>query len=309
MKKTICTLIMLSILIAFSCSCTSSNPDIVNNDKPTIVCTSFASYDWICNILGEKKSEWNLVRLNESGTDMHSFQPSAKDITYIADSDLLVFTGGISEEWIDETTNSASDYDGIVYSLIGEEHDHSHDEGICEIDEHIWLSPKNAIVFCEELAKQISIIDPSGEEQYMNNADIYIEKLKNIDNEYEQALKECKNKTVIFADRFPFHYLTEDYGISYYAAFPGCSAETEASFETVIYLSEKANELNIPALLITEHSSDSIAQTIINTSGRDNMEIFELNSMQSVNEQDIKNNITYISVMENNLNVLKKVLN
>ena len=158
MKKTICTLIILSILIVFSCSCTSSNPDIVNNDKPTIVCTSFASYDWICNILGEKKSEWNLVRLNESGTDMHSFQPSAKDITYIADSDLLVFTGGISEEWIDETTNSASDYDGIVYSLIGEEHDHSHDEGICEIDEHIWLSPKNAIVFCEELAKQIEAI-------------------------------------------------------------------------------------------------------------------------------------------------------
>lgn len=287
-------------------------------EKLSVVCTSFAAYDWVCNITGSTDisstiaaEKWEITRLNENGADMHSYQPSAKDIALISKCDLLVYTGGISEDWL--TKLAGDDFKGRVYNMMKSTdeagHDHSHEDGeVCSLDEHIWLSPERAAEFCSELAEEISSVDPSSSETYEKNALIYADKLKALDMSYKDAIRSLKGDTLIFADRFPFHYLTEDYGLSYFAAFPGCSAETEASFDTVISLAEKVNELNVPALIITEHSSDSVAETIIKTAGRDDVKIYEMNSLQAVSREDVENGLTYIGAMEDNLAVIKKAL-
>lgn len=312
-KKAACILmflILFTFFLSFSLTSCSSADD---EQKPSIVCTSFAAYDWILNVLGKESDNWQVIRLNNNGADMHSYQPSAKDIAAISECDILIYTGGLSEEWLVKLTGSDSEFDGIVYSLIDateeEGHDHSHDGEVCNLDEHVWLSPKNAIHYLNELTQVISGADPDNEISYRTNAQEYIQKLSALDMSYQETISSSKSNTLIFADRFPFSYLVEDYGISYYAAFPGCSAETEASFDTIISLAEKVNELNIHALIITEHSSDSIAKSIISTAGRDDITIYQMNSLQAVSDNDIKDGITYLSAMEQNLDVIKKALN
>ena len=310
-------LLIFSLSLCVSCSVAkddsrSQNQSALKDDKPSIVCTSFAAYDWVNNILGDESENWQVIRLNNNGADMHSYQPSAKDIAAITQCDILIYTGGLSEEWLSKLTDDESDFKGQVYSLIEatdeEGHDHSHDGEVCQLDEHVWLSPKNAAQFCQELVQIISQADPSHEETYKSNGRQYAEKLYTLDQSYQDVINSCENNTLIFADRFPFHYLVEDYGLSYYAAFPGCSAETEASFDTIISLAEKLNQLDIHALIITEHSSDSIARSIKNTAGRDDVKIYEMNSLQSVSDDDVKDGITYLGVMEANLNVIQQAL-
>ncbi|MBR3130377.1 MAG: zinc ABC transporter substrate-binding protein, partial [Clostridia bacterium] len=189
-----------------------------------------------------------------------------------------------------------------------EDHAHEHEEGETEYDEHIWLSLKNATVLVSSISDAIRTIDPDNAESYKKNASAYIEKLNALDAKYRAAVDSAAVKTVLFGDRFPFRYLTDDYGLTYYAAFVGCSAETEASFETITFLSQKVDELSLPAVLTIEGKDHRIAETIVrNTKTKDQI-ILTMDSMQGTTAKDVRNGVTYLSIMEKNLEVLENAI-
>ena len=188
-----------------------------------------------------------------------------------------------------------------------DEEDHDHEEQ-AEYDEHIWLSLKNAETLCNSIAEEIYSLDPENKTDYQNNLMDYCKQLENLDTQYSETLSNVPIKTLIFGDRFPFRYLVDDYGLDYYAAFSGCSAETEASFETITFLSDKIDEINADTIFTIEGSDDSIANAIISSTEKKNQKIAHLNSIQSVNSEQVKNGTTYISIMKSNLDILKEAL-
>ena len=177
-----------------------------------------------------------------------------------------------------------------------------------EYDEHVWLSLKNAKILVEAISKSLQELDPDNKDSYSANSDAYVKKLSALDNDYKAAVDGAKNKTVLFGDRFPFRYLVDDYGLSYYAAFAGCSAESEASFETISFLAKKVDELKLPCVLTIEGTQHKIAETIIQNTSSKNQKILTMDSMQSTTSKDVENGTTYLSVMEKNLSVLKEAL-
>ncbi len=195
----------------------------------------------------------------------------------------------------------------------GHEHEegeagHEHEEGEIEYDEHVWLSLRNAAVLVESISEAIQTIDPDNADAYQKNTEEYTEKLNALDSEYQAAVSDASFNTLLFGDRFPFRYLTDDYGLEYYAAFAGCSAETEASFETIVFLSQKLDELSLPAVMTIEGSDGRIAETIVQNTQAKDQQILTLDSMQAVTAKDIENGTTYLSIMEKNLSVLKDAL-
>ena len=185
----------------------------------------------------------------------------------------------------------------------GEEHEHEEEK-----DEHVWLSLKNAEVLVNAISKSLQELDPDNKDTYATNAAAYIEKLSVLDGEYQAAVDAATYKTVLFGDRFPFRYLVDDYGLSYYAAFVGCSAETEASFETVSFLAKKVDELKLPCVLTIEGAQHKISETIVQNTAEKNQKVLTMDSMQSTTSKDVANGTTYLSVMEKNLSVLKEAL-
>lgn len=321
MKKTIKLLSLLSaVILLLTCFSACSYYQKSESEKLKVVCTVFPIYDWTREI---SKDKAEITWLLSNGTDMHSFQPSAADMIKIAECDVLIYVGGESDEWIDDAVKQ---YDSKSRTLVNlmkllgdsayqeehtdgmqEEH-HSHEEEEEEYDEHVWLSIKDAALFAEHIAGVLAEKDFKNADFYRENVKSYTEKLTALDGEYSGAVNGAGIKTLLVADRFPFRYLTEDYGLSYYAAFPGCSAETEASFETVAFLSSKADELGLKYILTTETAGTKIADTVIANTKAKNQEILVLDSMQSVGKKDAENGITYLSVMEKNLVTLKKAL-
>lgn len=303
---------MLVATVFSACDKTEAKPD---NGKVTIVTTIFPVYDWTKNVANEN---CNVIYLDESGTDMHSFEPTAKDILTLSEADVFIHIGGVSDEWVGSAIEAAKNPELITLSLInitgvleeeiidGMEHDHEHDHDITQYDEHIWLSLKKAQKAVSAIADTLAKADSANAEQYKSNAEIYNTKLKALDGKYTDCVNTAKRKTLLFADRFPFRYLTEDYGIEYFAAFPGCSAESEASFDTMTFLIEKTRELSLPCILTIENSDSKIADTISNETGT---KILSLNSCQSVTKDDIDGGITYLSAMENNLQIITEALN
>ena len=177
-----------------------------------------------------------------------------------------------------------------------------------EYDEHVWLSLKNADIVCKAITEELAALDSKNAETYRANYTAYSKKLAALDAKYKEAVTKTPVKAVLFGDRFPFRYLTDDYGLQYYAAFNGCSAETEASFETVAFLAKKMDELKLPAVLAIEGRQHKLAQTIVENTKAKNQKVLTLNSMQSVAEEEIKKGITYLAVMEQNLNVFQEAL-
>lgn len=310
--------ILSAVLILFSlCACGGTKTE--ESGKIKVVCTVFPIYDWTREIAGDKAE---IIWLTENGTDMHSFQPSAADMVKIAECDILIYIGGESDKWVDETVKQYQNEKRALInltSLLGdslkeEEHtegmqeEHEQGEEETEYDEHIWLSLKNAVLFADTIADSLAEKDPENAEFYKENARNYTEKLNALDGEYQKAVSAAPLKTLLVADRFPFRYLTEDYGLSYYAAFPGCSAETEASFETVAFLSAKVDELGLKFIIKTETAATKIAETVIANTKEKNQQILVLDSMQSVGSKDASNGTTYLSIMEKNLETLKKAL-
>ena len=318
MKKLI--KILLSVLLfAFASSSFAAS-------KKSIVCTTFPQYDWIRNILGEKSNTFELTLLLNNGTDLHSYQPSVKDIAKISTCDLFVYVGGESDEWVEKVIESAKNKnlvsvnmmqvlgdrvyeEELVEGMQGEEEDEEAEgEEEPEYDEHIWLSLKNAVILTEYLSDQIQKLDSKNADTYKKNTAAYTNELKALDEEYFLSLAIYSRNVLLFGDRFPFRYLTEDYGLYYYAAFVGCSAESEASFETITFLAKKLDELGLPAVITLEKSDKKIAKTIVAASTYKNQKILEMDSIQSITQKEIKAGKTYLSAMKKNLEVLKESL-
>lgn len=260
--------------------------------------------------------------LLDNGVDLHSYQSTINDIAKISDCDMFIYVGGESDGWVNDTIKNAKNDKMKVINLLEvlgdsvkteeliegmqeEEHDHHHEEITEEKheheeekDEHVWLSLKNAKILCKVIADNLSEIDPKNKDIYSANVSAYIEKLSALDEEYKKMVNGSNRKIVLFGDRFPFRYLVDDYGIDYYAAFVGCSVETEASFETVAFLSKKTDELKLPCVLTIEGANHKIAETIIANTYSKNQKVLTMDSMQSTTSSDVKNGITYISVME-----------
>lgn len=291
-------------------------------DKLKIVTTIFPEYDWVRQIAGDQISNMELTMLLDNGVDLHSYQPTADDIMKISDCDIFVYVGGESDEWVEDALKEAVNKDMQVINLLevlGDsvkteemvegmqetEHDHEHEE---EADEHVWLSLKNAQTLSNAIASALETADPANKETYAANAASYVEKLAALDTQYQEAVNNASQKTLLFGDRFPFRYLVDDYGLSYYAAFAGCSAESEASFETISFLAQKVDELGLKNVLTIEKSDQKITKTIIENTRDKNQNILTLDSMQSTTSDDVANGTTYLSGMENNLSVLKEAL-
>lgn len=304
MKKFIAVLSIFLLFTASGCAPTGYNS--ADNGKISIVCTVFPQYDWVKNLISGAEDKYELTLLTDKGVDIHSYQPSADDIIKIAESSLIIYTGGESDAWVKDYTK---DIEGksFINMLEAVEDDALYDAEENENDEHVWMSFDNAEEICEKISEQLIRFDPSGEELYQKNQENYENKLEALEKEYADAVDSSKNKTAVIADRFPFRYLFDEYDISYYAAFPGCSAETEASFEKVKTLSEKAESAS--AVLVTDNGNISLAQTVISNTSDKNKPILSLCSMQNVKKEDIDNGFTYLTAMRDNLETLKKALN
>ena len=325
------TLLTLSALFLVGASgCSTSLKSQAQNEKLNIICVSFAEYDWTKEILGEHIQDVNLVYLLENGMDLHNYQPSAKDMIQISGCDLFVYTGGESGSWVDDMfrteTPSAGMHvirlmDAVQDSVKTEEykegmqtdleHNHNHTESEItelEYDEHVWLSVRNAEKICDVICQNLCELDAVHAQDYQNNLENYQTELHNLDQEFLRMTEQSSVKTLIFGDRFPFRYFMEDYGLDYYAAFTGCSSDTEASFETIVFLAEKVNELQAEAVFKIENSSDSLAESIISSTEQKNQKILCLNSMQSVTTQEIADGASYLSIMQENRDTLSEVL-
>lgn len=322
-NKILAAVLILVFCIGLLTGCTNGN-QMGKGDGYSIVCTIFPQYDWVKEVLGDNVSDFQLTLLLDNGVDLHNYQPTAEDMVKISACDLFIYVGGESDAWVEDALAEAGNQDMQVINLMdvlgdrvkeeeivegmetGEEAEEAEEEP--EYDEHVWLSLKNAQVLVDAISAAIQNIDSENKEQYQEHADDYIRKLEALDREYEDAVAAGTKNTVLFGDRFPFRYLVNDYGIDYFAAFSGCSAETEASFETIIFLSEKVDELGLNSVLLIENSDKKIAETIIQNTADKNQNILEMNSMQAVTLKDVENGVTYLSIMEDNLETLKAAL-
>lgn len=302
-----------------------SENDNNKTEKLEIVTTIFPEYDWVRQIAGDKVSDMDITMLLDNGVDMHSYQPTADDIMKISDCDLFIYVGGESDEWVNDALKEAVNKDMQVIDLLdvlGEqvkmeelvegmqdaEHEEEEEHEEKEYDEHVWLSLKNAETLCDAIAEALGNADPDNKAVYDTNKAAYIDQLVSLDNQYREVVDQASMKTLLFGDRFPFRYMVDDYGLSYYAAFAGCSAESEASFETISFLAKKIDELGLKYVMTIEKSDQKIAKTIIENTQNKDQSILTLDSMQSTTSADVANGMTYLSIMEGNLNILKEAL-
>ena len=341
MKKITALLLALFMLVGVLAGCGKQN-DTNQTDKLSIVTTIFPEYDWVREILGDKADNAEITMLLDNGVDLHSYQPTADDIVKISDCDLFIYVGGESDEWVEDALRNAANGNMKVINLLevlgdsvkteeivegmqeeehehedAEEHEHEdahahedaeeheHEE---ETDEHVWLSLKNAKMLVRVISKALQELAPDNKDIYAANADAYVKKLSALDAEYQAAVDAASNKTILFGDRFPFRYLVDDYGLRYYAAFVGCSAETEAGFETISFLAKRVDEWKLPCVLTIEGAQHKIAETVVRNTTAKNQRVLTMDSMQSTTSKDVKNGTTYLSVMEKNLSVLKEAL-
>ena len=320
MKRFGATIFAFMMLVTLISGCRQTAP--MPDGKISIVCTIFPQYDWVRQILGDNVGDMELTLLLHNSVDLHSYQPTVDDIISITTCDLIVFVGGESDKWVSDALKSANNPDTIIVNLLEtlgntakiEEIQEGMDEGDAtdddgpEYDEHVWLSLRNAEIFCSAITDALISLDVENAADYEKNLAAYIAEISALDARYGAAINAASNKTLLFGDRFPFRYLLDDYGLSYYAAFPGCSAETEASFQTIIFLAKKADELNLDTIVVTESADQSIAISIINNTEAGNQQILVLDAMQSVTSGDLQNGVTYLSIMESNLNILKDAI-
>ncbi len=321
-----------------------------------IVATTFPIYDWTREVLGRKADCADLVLLQKSGVDLHSYTPNAADLREIASCDLFMFVGGDSDEWTEralaqkgnpnrrtlnlvETLGDSAKEESVVEGMEHhhhhhhhheahhdhdkdhdehhheahhdhdedhDEHEHHHEEH--EIDEHVWLSLRHASTLVKAIANELAAVDKANAAEYQANAKSYCAKLAELDKAYAKVVANASRKTLLVADRFPFRYLADDYGLKYYAAFAGCSAESEASFKTIAFLAKKVDELQLPVILTIEGATHKIAETVKRTTKTRNQKLLTLDSLQSTGA-DKADSTRYIEVMRRNLATLKAALN
>ena len=342
MKKLLACALAASVAIFGLTAC--SNQDKADAHKLKIVTTNFAEYDFARQITGDKA---DVKMLLKPGAESHSYEPSPQDIKTIQDSDLFVYVGGDSDEWVgdilesmDKKPNTFKLMDAV--DLMEEEvkegmvHEHHHDDKDCcdeheheheheheehadkheheheehadepEMDEHVWTSPVNAIKIVEKMSAEIIKLDPNNADTYKKNTEEYIKKLQKLDGEFREVVKNGKRKEIVVGDRFPFLYFVKEYGIEYYAAFPGCSKDTDTNPATIAFLTEKVKEDNIPVVFHIELSNEQMSKAIAEATGAKS-EL--LNAVHNISDEDFKKGVTYIDLMEHNVEVLKEALN
>ena len=322
MKRIIAMLIMIVMLTGVFAAC--SNAPAASGKKIQIVTTIFPEYDWVKSIVGDSENV-EITMLLDNGVDLHSFQPTAQDIVKVSSCDMFIYVGGESDKWVDDVLKEAVNDKMVVMDLFdvlgeslkeeeeiegmqSEEEEEGEGEEEVEYDEHIWLSLRNAQLLIKKIAEEIIKIDPANKSKYEANLESYTGSLTELDAKYKETADGGRVKTLLFGDRFPFRYMTDDYGLDYYAAFKGCSAETEASFDTVIFLANKVDELGLHSVLTIEGGDKSIAKTIVQNTADKNAVILTLDSMQGKTSADVANGATYLSIMEKNLEVLRNAL-
>ena len=308
--------LVLALVMLFSLAACSG---AARRARVQIVTTSFPLYDWTRNIVGDTEGV-EITWLMDSGVDPHSFQPTTKDLVFVSDCDVFVYVGGESEAWADDAVASMKNENALVVKLLdglqeaalaeedvpGAEPEHEEEEEGA-LDEHIWMSLRAAQRCVDLICGALCEADSANDDLYRMNADDYKARLSALDQAYTEAVASSELHTILVADRFPFRYLAEDYDLDYFAAFAGCSAETEASFQTVLGLSQKADELGLPVILVTENGTGDIADAVSEGSQSEPM-IRTLDSLQSVTAEIAAGGVTYLSVMESNLEVLKEAL-
>ncbi|WP_085169360.1 metal ABC transporter substrate-binding protein [Brachyspira hyodysenteriae] len=328
-------LIFLTILLFFITSCNDANKNNnkTSNGKINVVATIFPIYDFTKNIALDNI---NLQMIIKPGIEIHSFNTTPADVIDIQNADVFIYIGGESEAWAEKIVSSMDTNNKKIVRLIdyvkaldeeiveGMEHDEDHNheeeanhnehendigeshthEGI--YDEHIWTSPKNAQLMVTAICNALSEIDADNADIYKSNADKYNQELTALDEEIRNAVGSSKRKNIVFGDRFPFRYLAEEYGLEYRAPFTGCSSQVDASPKTIAYLINYIKDNKIPYLYYIELSNEKIANTLIEQTGASKL---KLHSGQNVSKEEFNSGITYLSIMRDNLESLKKGLN
>ena len=298
------------------------------NDKFTIITTIFPPYDFIREIAGDNV---NVSMLLPPGAESHSYEPTPKDIIAIQECDLFIYVGGESDAWVASILDSMGEDAPKTLTLmdcvqvVTEETVEGMEEEVeetevatddtntadvetveVEYDEHVWTSPKNAVLIVEKITKELSLLDNNNSDSYQTASTVYIEKLKVLDNAFETVVSNATRNTIILGDRFPFRYFVDAYGLEYYAAFPGCSSETEPSAATVAFLTDKIMEEKLPVVLYIEFSNHKVADAIAESAGA---KALLFHSCHNVSNEELIAGATYLSLMENNVEVLKEALN
>ena len=285
--------------------------------KLNVVATIFAPYDFVRQIAGERV---NLKMLITPGAESHSFEPTPQDMIAIQNCDVFLYVGGENDEWVRKILDSVDTESMEMLPLMecvdvveeelapgmeGGEEPHGQD-GHEGYDEHVWTSPKNAVKIAERVADTLCRADPDHSEEYRTRAESYVQKLKELDRKFEQVVSDSARKTIVFGDRFPFRYLADAYGLTYYAAFPGCATETEASAATIAFLVKTIREEGIPVVFHMELSNEKMADTLCEATGAQKR---LLHACHNVSREDFQNGETYLSLMERNVEALKEALN
>lgn len=322
MKKTLSLLLIICIFLPALTSLSACKRVDTTSDGLKIVCTIFPYYDICSEVLGSRD---NITLLNNSGTDLHNYEPTLRDIKLISECDIFIYGGGMSDSWVENTVKASENEDIVMIRLMdhlqtyneefkegmqngSHDHDHEHDHehehaDIHEIDEHVWLSLDNASIIAEVIYNTVSKIDADNAQSYNHNLSAYTDSLDELDHSYSDLLSQT-TEPLVFADRFPFRYFTQAYGLDYFAAFPGCSTESFASFNTIAFLIKTVNDYDLDYILTIDTANSQVAQTVASETGS---KILTLNSCQSVTQKDIDNGVTYLEIMKNNYKILSEV--
>ena len=318
MKK-IVKLIIIIFIITSMINVTGCNKNNKSN-KIEIITTNYPEYDFVRAIT--KNSNNITVRLLlKPGTDIHDFEPTPRDIIDIKKSNMFIYVGGESDDWINNILNDIKlektkviklmdivdlKEEELVEGMESEEEEEEEEEEETEYDEHVWTSPVNATKIIDKISKEIIELDSDNKELYEKNTKEYVEKINEIDSEIRNVVNNSKRKEIIVGDRFPLRYFVDEYNIKYYAAFLGCSEQNEASAKTISFLINKVKEDKIPVIFHIELSDKKIAKTISDATGS---KVLEFNSAHNISQKDFDKGITYVDIMKNNVEVLKEALN
>lgn len=285
----------------------------------SVVCTNFPEYDFAKHIAG---NDAEVTMLLKPGAESHSYEPTPEDMIKIQNSDLFVYVGGDSDEWVDGVLNSLESTSIHRFKLMdqvetveeelseGMEPEKDEQDGEkaaedTEMDEHVWTSPANAMIIVGKMADMLGDLDAEHKEQFQKNAKNYIDEIQQVDEELKKVIDNAKRKEIIVADRFPFRYFCEEFGLKYYAAFPGCSTDTEPSAQTVAFLIDKVKKDQIPVVFHIELSNGRMADSIAEATGA-KTEL--LNAVHNVSAEDFKSGVSYVSLMRHNVESLKEAL-
>ena len=307
-------LLMLFVLLG-SGGCRRKTNPAREDGKLNVTSVIFPSYDFVRAIAGDRV---NLIMLLPPGTESHSYEPSPRDILTIRESDLFIYQGGENTKWVDRILESSGDANGkmMVLKLLdlveaveeeiveGMEDDDDDDE-FPAFDEHVWTSPRNAKVIVAAIAGALCDLDSANADFFRQNAAEYIANLDELDAAFRSLVDGAKRKTIVFGDRFPFRYLTDAYGLSYFAAFPGCSTETEPSAATVAFLINKVKDEHIPVIFHMELSNERMANTISEATGAKKL---LLHSCHNITRKDFEDGANYLDLQKINVDHLGEAL-